>query len=296
MTRTGSARDGWAVISCLLLCFVCLNRIQTNNTTTLAPLIECLLFSRSAFCFQPPENNLMAGQRDSGCFSCLSAKTSAGAVECFPSAGEGALPTSLAPNQTCRAVPKRSLSSNPWPERAAAAAERPHAVPETRLSNAGVFFLSPSQKPGDVVMQRDGDVFTLYHEGFFWRCSFGGQPDGENLLWKLLFSKSEEHKEVQSKQLFFVDQLCEGLTFSSFLYQKSVIFFANNTVTAHIKIHYIIVIRHSTLIWSSFDPRLKQILEMWKTIYINLQRPSVRSMATDANKQLDTVLKGFING
>lgn len=45
-------------------------------------------------------------------------------------------------------------------------------------------------------MQKDADVYTLYHEGFFWRCSFGGQADGENLLWKLLFSKSDKHKEV----------------------------------------------------------------------------------------------------
>lgn len=139
-----------------------------------------------------------SSERFGFCFSCLSAKTSTGAVECFPSAGEAALPTSLAPNQTCRAAPKRSLSSNPWPERAAAVAGRPHTVPQTCLWDTVAWRgrFSCSQKPGDVVMQRESDVYTLYHEGFFWRCSFGGQANGENLLWKLLFSKSDKHKEV----------------------------------------------------------------------------------------------------
>ncbi|XP_075896377.1 transmembrane protein 182 isoform X1 [Nelusetta ayraudi] len=58
------------------------------------------------------------------------------------------------------------------------------------------------EKPGDVVTQRDGDVFTLYHEGFFWRCSFGGQPDGENLLWKLLFINQPDSKVCMHAYLF----------------------------------------------------------------------------------------------
>lgn len=288
MTRTGSARDGWAVISCLLLCFVCLNRIQTNNTTTLAPLIECLLFSRSAFCFQPPENNLMAGQRDSGCFSCLSAKTSAGAVECFPSAGEGALPTSLAPNQTCRAVPKRSLSSNPWTERAAAAAERPHTVPETRLSNAGVFFLLPPRSL-EMWWRRGTATSSLC----IMRASSGGVRSGASPTAKTCcgnccsVSLTNTRRSNQSSS-FLLTNFMKVSLFLLF-YIKKLSYFLQTTQLQHI-LRYITLL--SSVIQGWFDPAWNNLHKL----YLNLQRPSVRSMATDANKQPDTVLKGFIYG
>lgn len=236
----------------------------------------------------------MAGQRDLGCFSCLSAKTSTGAVECFPSAGEGVLPTSLAPNQTCRAVPKRSLSSNPWPEQTAAAAERPHTVPETRLSNVGVFFfLSPRSL--EMWWWRGTATSSLC----IMRASSGGVHSGASPTAKTCcgnccsVSLKNTRRSSQSSS-FLLTNFMKVSLFLLFYIKK--VSYLSVTQLQHIKIHYIIVIRHSNLIWSNLDPHLKQILEMWKTIYINLQRPSVHSMATDANKQSDTVLKGFIYG
>uniref|UniRef100_A0A3P8SDF9 Transmembrane protein 182 n=1 Tax=Amphiprion percula TaxID=161767 RepID=A0A3P8SDF9_AMPPE len=41
--------------------------------------------------------------------------------------------------------------------------------------------------PGDVTIEDSSSDVTLYHEGFFWRCSFGGNAGDENLLWKLWF-------------------------------------------------------------------------------------------------------------
>lgn len=50
-------------------------------------------------------------------------------------------------------------------------------------------FFNSFFKRGDVVVQEDTGDITLYHEGFFWRCSFGGNVGDDNLLWKLWFSK-----------------------------------------------------------------------------------------------------------
>lgn len=54
-------------------------------------------------------------------------------------------------------------------------------------------FPSSFFQPGDVVVQESADDITLYHEGFFWRCSFGGSMDDDDLLWKLWFSKWDRH-------------------------------------------------------------------------------------------------------
>ena len=50
-----------------------------------------------------------------------------------------------------------------------------------------IFFLFVQR--GDIVMQKDSSDVTLYHEGFFWRCSFGADMEDDNLMWKLWFSK-----------------------------------------------------------------------------------------------------------
>lgn len=36
----------------------------------------------------------------------------------------------------------------------------------------------------------DENLFTFYHEGFFWRCKFGGREDEDNML-KFWFSKAQ---------------------------------------------------------------------------------------------------------
>ncbi|XP_053184844.1 transmembrane protein 182 isoform X2 [Scomber japonicus] len=59
---------------------------------------------------------------------------------------------------------------------------------------------SAGSDSGDVVMQ-EGDV-TLYHEGFFWRCSFGGNVDDDDLLWKLWFTNQPHSKVCMHAYLF----------------------------------------------------------------------------------------------
>lgn len=56
---------------------------------------------------------------------------------------------------------------------------------------------------GDIaVVQKDGDDSILYHEGFFWRCSFGGNQGDENLLWKLWFTNQPHSKVCMPAYLF----------------------------------------------------------------------------------------------
>uniref|UniRef100_A0A8C3ALF9 Transmembrane protein 182 n=1 Tax=Cyclopterus lumpus TaxID=8103 RepID=A0A8C3ALF9_CYCLU len=43
---------------------------------------------------------------------------------------------------------------------------------------------------------------TLYHEGFFWRCSFGGNVGDDNLMWKLWFTNQPHSKVCMHAYLF----------------------------------------------------------------------------------------------
>lgn len=71
--------------------------------------------------------------------------------------------------------------------------------PEEPVSLGGV-----TVERGDVVVQDDaaGSDVTLYHEGFFWKCSFGGSEDDENLLWKLWFTNQPHSKICTHAYLF----------------------------------------------------------------------------------------------
>ncbi|KAK2839976.1 hypothetical protein Q5P01_013716 [Channa striata] len=42
----------------------------------------------------------------------------------------------------------------------------------------------------------------LYHEGFFWRCSFSSDVDDDNLHWKLWFTNQPHSKQCQHAYLF----------------------------------------------------------------------------------------------
>ncbi|XP_061698483.1 transmembrane protein 182 [Syngnathoides biaculeatus] len=44
--------------------------------------------------------------------------------------------------------------------------------------------------------------FALYHEGFFWRCSFAGDAQEEDLLWKLWFTNQAHSKVCTHAYLF----------------------------------------------------------------------------------------------
>lgn len=55
---------------------------------------------------------------------------------------------------------------------------------------------------GDGAVQEVSTDVTLYHEGFFWRCSFGGDVADENLLWKLWFSDQPHSKVCMPAYLF----------------------------------------------------------------------------------------------
>ncbi|KAL7385414.1 hypothetical protein ABVT39_021559 [Epinephelus coioides] len=55
---------------------------------------------------------------------------------------------------------------------------------------------------GDVVVQQDTRDITLYHEGFFWRCSFGGNMGDEDLMWKLWFTNQPHSKVCMHAYLF----------------------------------------------------------------------------------------------
>ncbi|XP_037646386.1 transmembrane protein 182 [Sebastes umbrosus] len=51
------------------------------------------------------------------------------------------------------------------------------------------------------VMVQEGYV-TLYHEGFFWRCSFGGNVGDDDLMWKLWFTNQPHSKVCMHAYLF----------------------------------------------------------------------------------------------
>ncbi|XP_029936752.1 transmembrane protein 182 [Myripristis murdjan] len=56
---------------------------------------------------------------------------------------------------------------------------------------------------GDVVVHENvSDITTFYHEGFFWRCSFGANVDDSNLLWKLWFTNQPHSKVCMHAYLF----------------------------------------------------------------------------------------------
>uniref|UniRef100_UPI003AAADCE8 transmembrane protein 182 isoform X2 n=1 Tax=Centroberyx gerrardi TaxID=166262 RepID=UPI003AAADCE8 len=58
--------------------------------------------------------------------------------------------------------------------------------------------------PGGVIVEVSelGDLTTFYHEGFFWRCSFGASVDDNNLLWKLWFTNQPHSKVCMHAYLF----------------------------------------------------------------------------------------------
>lgn len=55
---------------------------------------------------------------------------------------------------------------------------------------------------GDVVVQEGSSDVTLYHEGFFWRCSFGINMEDENLLRRLWFTNQPHSKVCMPAYLF----------------------------------------------------------------------------------------------
>uniref|UniRef100_A0A3B5B0B0 Transmembrane protein 182 n=1 Tax=Stegastes partitus TaxID=144197 RepID=A0A3B5B0B0_9TELE len=61
---------------------------------------------------------------------------------------------------------------------------------------------NPEGSRGDVVVQEGSSGVTLYHEGFFWRCSFGGNAGDENLLLKLWFTNQAHSKVCMPAYLF----------------------------------------------------------------------------------------------
>uniref|UniRef100_UPI003AAFD6B1 transmembrane protein 182 isoform X3 n=1 Tax=Centroberyx gerrardi TaxID=166262 RepID=UPI003AAFD6B1 len=56
--------------------------------------------------------------------------------------------------------------------------------------------------PGGVIVENVSDLTTFYHEGFFWRCSFGASVDDNNLLWKLWFTNQPHSKVCMHAYLF----------------------------------------------------------------------------------------------
>lgn len=59
-----------------------------------------------------------------------------------------------------------------------------------------------SPERADIVMQKDSSDLTLYHEGFFWRCSFGANMDNDNMIWKLWFTNQPSSKVCMHAYLF----------------------------------------------------------------------------------------------
>ncbi|KAM8856904.1 transmembrane protein 182 [Synchiropus picturatus] len=53
----------------------------------------------------------------------------------------------------------------------------------------------------DKLVNQNRDI-TLYHEGFFWRCSFGGNQADNNLLWNLWFTNQPHSKVCMHSYLF----------------------------------------------------------------------------------------------
>ncbi|CAJ1079650.1 transmembrane protein 182 [Xyrichtys novacula] len=80
------------------------------------------------------------------------------------------------------------------------ASESCNPNPEESVGPGGVTI-----ERGDVVLQdaasETSDV-VLYHEGFFWKCSFGGSEDDNDLLWKLWFTNQPHSKVCMHAYLF----------------------------------------------------------------------------------------------
>ncbi|XP_077393487.1 transmembrane protein 182 isoform X2 [Festucalex cinctus] len=57
-------------------------------------------------------------------------------------------------------------------------------------------------KRGDMPQQNATSGVTLYHEGFFWRCSFGGNVQEEDLMWTLWFTNQPHLKVCMHSYLF----------------------------------------------------------------------------------------------
>ncbi|KAM9804681.1 transmembrane protein 182 [Neosynchiropus ocellatus] len=53
----------------------------------------------------------------------------------------------------------------------------------------------------DELVNQNRDI-TLYHEGFFWRCSFGGSQADNDLLWNLWFTNQPHSKVCMHSYLF----------------------------------------------------------------------------------------------
>nr|XP_043906683.1 transmembrane protein 182 [Solea senegalensis] len=77
------------------------------------------------------------------------------------------------------------------------ASERCHTRPQGTVGPGAV-----SIERGDVVMQEDQDVVVLYHEGFFWRCSFEADTNDDGLIWKLWFTNQPHSKVCMHSYLF----------------------------------------------------------------------------------------------
>ncbi|XP_077474046.1 transmembrane protein 182 [Stigmatopora argus] len=56
---------------------------------------------------------------------------------------------------------------------------------------------------GEMPVRNSTGAVTLYHEGFFWRCSFGGNgQEEEDLLWTLWFTNQPHSKVCMHSYLF----------------------------------------------------------------------------------------------
>ncbi|XP_060945254.1 transmembrane protein 182 [Limanda limanda] len=77
------------------------------------------------------------------------------------------------------------------------ASESCHPNPEGTVGPGGVTI-----ERGDMVVQEDRKDVTLYNEGFFWKCSFGGNMDDDDLLWKLWFTNQPHSKVCTHAYLF----------------------------------------------------------------------------------------------
>ncbi|XP_033842936.1 transmembrane protein 182 [Periophthalmus magnuspinnatus] len=52
------------------------------------------------------------------------------------------------------------------------------------------------------VSGEDSSDVTLYHEGFFWRCSFGANMEDNDLIWRLWFTNQPSSKICMHAYLF----------------------------------------------------------------------------------------------
>ncbi|KAA8587983.1 hypothetical protein FQN60_001177 [Etheostoma spectabile] len=77
------------------------------------------------------------------------------------------------------------------------ASETCHPNPDGSVGPGGVTI-----ERGDVLLQESTGDITLYHEGFFWRCSFGGSVGDDNLIWKLWFTNQPHSKVCMHAYLF----------------------------------------------------------------------------------------------